>query len=218
MMPRVALLVVAGSVVLLLLSMGIGLDEGTDILYTAASGRRGLLVHLRVGREDAPRYPGTAKEREHAASIQHVEHETAQSINPEDGEGHPIKARELEICHWSAGRSEGTPDGGHRFLRHGRASSARDVMLLAPHMYIRYSACLGLANQVYSHIIALALAARMGADVILAPATYRSSFKYAFNSEEAEWKTAPASTLLDETRHHGFLAGREASLSTRYAS
>ena len=66
-----------------------------------------------------------------------------------------------------------------------------------PHIYVRYSACLGLANQLYSHITALALAARLGADLFLAPATHRSSFKHAFNSADAQWKTAATSTILD---------------------
>ena len=67
----------------------------------------------------------------------------------------------------------------------------------SPHIYVRYAACLGLANQLYSHIAALAVAARTGADLILAPATYRSSFKHAFNSADAQWRSASTSTILD---------------------
>ena len=100
----------------------------------------------------------------------------------------------LKVFEWQGDNDKG--NGGSLNFRIPRPSK-KSVVKAETHIYIRYAACLGLANQLYSHITALALAARTGADVILAPATYRSSFKHAFDSADAQWTTASTSTILD---------------------
>ena len=46
---------------------------------------------------------------------------------------------------------------------------------------LRYVAGTGLINQHYSHVAALALAAVLGAEVVLPPAMHRSSFEHIFS-------------------------------------
>ena len=46
---------------------------------------------------------------------------------------------------------------------------------------LRYTAGTGLINQHYSHIAAFALAAVLGAEVVLPPAMHRSSFQHIFS-------------------------------------
>ena len=55
----------------------------------------------------------------------------------------------------------------------------------------------GLGNQLYSHINVFAAAARLGAEVVLSPAVYRSSFQHAFDSVAANWTLAPTSSILN---------------------
>jgi hypothetical protein len=45
---------------------------------------------------------------------------------------------------------------------------------------LRYTACTGLINQQYSHIAAFALAAALGAELVLPPAVCRDSFAHYF--------------------------------------
>ena len=46
---------------------------------------------------------------------------------------------------------------------------------------LRYTACTGLINQQYSHIAAFALAAVLGAEIVLPPAAKRDSFAHYFS-------------------------------------
>lgn len=69
-------------------------------------------------------------------------------------------------------------------------------------LLMRYTACGGLVNQVYSHIHALALAEMLHADAVVLPAALaRSSFKakYALEREndEVRWHPLPLDALLD---------------------
>ena len=50
----------------------------------------------------------------------------------------------------------------------------------AVRLVLRYTACAGLMNQHYSHIAAFALAAVLGADLVLAPAVCRDSYARRF--------------------------------------
>jgi len=76
----------------------------------------------------------------------------------------------------------------------GRAAARLDAV-------VRYTACTGLINQHYSHIAALALATRIGADVVLPPAAVRDSFGSYFHmaadKNEMAWSAAPLDSLLD---------------------
>ena len=45
---------------------------------------------------------------------------------------------------------------------------------------LRYTACTGLINQHYSHVAAFALAATLGAEIVLPPAVCRDSFAHYF--------------------------------------
>ena len=47
-------------------------------------------------------------------------------------------------------------------------------------LLLRYTACSGLINQQYSHIAAFALAAALGAEIVLPPAVCRDSFAHYF--------------------------------------
>lgn len=80
----------------------------------------------------------------------------------------------------------------------GRAAGRVAVRLKA---VLRYTACTGLINQHYSHIAALALASRIGADVVLPPAAVRDSFGSYFHmaadKNEMAWSAAPLESLLD---------------------
>ena len=55
----------------------------------------------------------------------------------------------------------------------------------------------GAANQLYSHVNLFAVAARLGAEVVLPPVVHRSSFEHAYDSAEANWTLAPTSSILD---------------------
>lgn len=59
----------------------------------------------------------------------------------------------------------------------------------------------GLVNQLYSHIAALALAAHLGAEVILPPAAKRDSFAHYFSvfkeQNEVLWSADPLESLLN---------------------
>ena len=73
-----------------------------------------------------------------------------------------ITTPEAAAAHYvSRGRAEGRP--------------ARRLRVL-----LRYTACAGLINQQYSHIAAFALAAALGAEVVLPPAVCRDSFAHYF--------------------------------------
>lgn len=60
---------------------------------------------------------------------------------------------------------------------------------------------IGLVNQLYSHIAALALAAYLGTEVVLPPAAKRDSFAHYFSmvkeQNEVQWSAAPLEDLLD---------------------
>jgi hypothetical protein len=64
------------------------------------------------------------------------------------------------------------------YLAEGRAQGRvyRKLRVL-----LRYTAGTGLINQHYSHIAAFALAAVLGAEVVLPPAMHRSSFQHIFS-------------------------------------
>jgi hypothetical protein len=69
-------------------------------------------------------------------------------------------------------------------------------------LVLRYTACQGLFNQMYAHLNALALAAFLGADVVVPPSVYRESFAKYFSMtdlarNEVRWTPAPAGALLD---------------------
>lgn len=64
--------------------------------------------------------------------------------------------------------------------------------------------CAGLINQQYSHIAAFALAAVLGAEVVLPPAAKRDSFGHYFSvfkeQNEVLWSAAPLESLMDTDR------------------
>ena len=66
---------------------------------------------------------------------------------------------------------------------------------------LRYTACTGLINQQYSHIAAFALAAVLGAELVLPPAVKRDSFAKYFSMDktqnEVSWTPDDLDTLLD---------------------
>lgn len=62
---------------------------------------------------------------------------------------------------------------------------------------VRYTARLGLANQLYCHITAIALAVRLRAELILSHSAYRSSFEYAYDSSQTQWTLTATDTILD---------------------
>ena len=70
----------------------------------------------------------------------------------------------------------------------------------------------GLVNQLYSHIAALALAAHLGAEVILPPAAKRDSFEHYFSvfkeRNEVLWSAGPLESLLDVDHLISFWAKR----------
>ena len=79
-------------------------------------------------------------------------------------------------------------------------------------LIVRYTACLGLANQLYSHVTAIALSRRLGADMVLSPSAYRSTFEHAWDSSEAEWRLASTSTILDVDYLIGFWRERNMTI------
>lgn len=66
---------------------------------------------------------------------------------------------------------------------------------------LRYTACQGLFNQMYSHVNALVLADYLGADVVLPPSMYRESFAKYFHTEldknEVRWTPTSVGAILD---------------------
>lgn len=66
---------------------------------------------------------------------------------------------------------------------------------------LRYTACTGLINQHYSHVAAFALAATLGAEIVLPPAVCRDSFAHYFSvfkeKNEVQWSPVPLDSLLD---------------------
>ena len=79
------------------------------------------------------------------------------------------------------------------YLAEGRAQGRvyRKLRVL-----LRYTAGTGLINQHYSHIAAFALAAVLGAEVVLPPAMHRSSFQHIFSVRHD-----PLSPLSSHSRH-----------------
>lgn len=63
------------------------------------------------------------------------------------------------------------------YLQQGRAEGRPYRRL---RVLLRYTACTGLINQQYSHIAAFALAAALGAELVLPPAVCRDSFAHYF--------------------------------------
>lgn len=71
-----------------------------------------------------------------------------------------------------------TPAAAARhYLERGRAEGRPAKRL---RVLLRYTACAGLINQQYSHIAAFALAAALGAELVLPPAVCRDSFAHYF--------------------------------------
>ena len=70
-----------------------------------------------------------------------------------------------------------------------------------PRLLLRYTACMGLINQQYSHIAAFSLAAALGAELVLPPAICRDSFEHYFHTNrsknEMAWAPFPTEGLLD---------------------
>lgn len=75
----------------------------------------------------------------------------------------------------------------------------------------RYTACGGLFNQHYSHVSALTLAVKLGADVIIPHAVQRQSFDQYFNQDPTKnqvlWTSAPFSSLYDTEKLMELLSG-----------
>lgn len=73
---------------------------------------------------------------------------------------------------------------------------------------MRYTACGGLTNQLYSHISALTLAATLGAEVVLPPALTRSSFGHYFSMfkelNQVTWSAVPLDSLIDVDHYIGY--------------
>ncbi|KAL4423672.1 hypothetical protein ABPG75_000973 [Micractinium tetrahymenae] len=84
------------------------------------------------------------------------------------------------------------------YLQQGRAEGRPYRRL---RVLLRYTACTGLINQQYSHIAAFALAAALGAELVLPPAVCRDSFAHYFSvykeKNEVRWSPVPLETLLD---------------------
>ncbi|KAK9827681.1 hypothetical protein WJX81_007940 [Elliptochloris bilobata] len=84
------------------------------------------------------------------------------------------------------------------YLTEGRAEGRlhKRVRIL-----LRYTAGTGLINQHYSHISAIALAATLGAELVLPPAVKRDSFALYFHhikeKNEVTWTPTPLEALLD---------------------
>jgi hypothetical protein len=93
-----------------------------------------------------------------------------------------------------------TPDAAAR--HYAERGSAEHRSYAKVPLVLRYTACQGLFNQMYAHLNALALAAFLGADVVLPPSVYRESFAKYFSMtdlarNEVRWTPAPAGALLD---------------------
>ena len=86
----------------------------------------------------------------------------------------------------------------HHYLSHGRAAG---YVYRRLRVVLRYTACTGLINQQYSHIAAFALAAVLGAELVLPPAVKRDSFAKYFSMDktqnEVSWTPDHLETLLD---------------------
>ena len=84
------------------------------------------------------------------------------------------------------------------YLSHGRAEG---YVYRRLRVMLRYTACTGLINQQYSHIAAFALAAVLGAELVLPPAVKRDSFAKYFSMDktqnEVSWTPDHLDTLLD---------------------
>lgn len=95
-----------------------------------------------------------------------------------------------------------------------------------PRIILRYMACMGGFNQLYSHVAALTLAAALGADVVLPPALARDSYDRRVDPmhperETVKWHAAAAESLLDVARiaHTWRQLGLEVqSVSRRHAA
>ncbi|KAK9844459.1 hypothetical protein WJX74_002810 [Apatococcus lobatus] len=86
----------------------------------------------------------------------------------------------------------------HHYLSRGRAEG---YVYRRLRVVLRYTACTGLINQQYSHIAAFALAAVLGAELVLPPAVKRDSFAKYFSMDktqnEVSWTPDHLDTLLD---------------------
>lgn len=84
------------------------------------------------------------------------------------------------------------------YLNRGRAEG---YVYRRLRVVLRYTACTGLINQQYSHIAAFALAAVLGAELVLPPAVKRDSFAKYFSMDktqnEVSWTPDHLDTLLD---------------------
>ncbi|KAK9827655.1 hypothetical protein WJX81_004166 [Elliptochloris bilobata] len=84
------------------------------------------------------------------------------------------------------------------YARQGRAEGRLHKRV---RVLLRYTAGTGLINQHYSHISAIALAAVLGAELVLPPGVKRDSFAHYFSQfkeqNEVTWTPTPLEALLD---------------------
>ncbi len=85
------------------------------------------------------------------------------------------------------------------YVQHGLGESRLAVPL---RIVLKYSVQQGFSNQVYCHISALTLAARLKAEVILAPSQMRSSFEHyelqtGTGWQPTEWTIVPLNHIID---------------------
>lgn len=92
-------------------------------------------------------------------------------------------------------------DRGNTSIVHGYPDLEQDIKASARkadvRIIVRYTARLGLANQLYCHVTAIALAVRLKAELILSHSAYRSSFEHAYDSSLTQWTLAATDTILD---------------------
>lgn len=84
------------------------------------------------------------------------------------------------------------------YRQHGRLEGR---LFRRQRVMIRYTAGTGLMNQHYCHIAAFALAAALGAEIVLPPAAKRNSFGLYFSTNaeknKVSWSRAPLEHILD---------------------
>ena len=101
------------------------------------------------------------------------------------------------------------------YVQHGHRESR---LAFALRIVLRYDVQQGFSNQLYCHIPALALAATLGAEVVLAPALMRSSFAHFELGETrsgwqaTNWTSAPLDQIIDVEKLQRFWAGEGLTL------
>ena len=94
------------------------------------------------------------------------------------------------------------------YVRHGRG----ELRLAAPlRIVLKYTVQQGFSNQLYCHISALTLAARLKAEIVLAPAQMRNSFEHyelltGAGWQPTEWTDVPLNHIIDVQKLHEFWA------------